>query len=881
MAGEERTEAHTNAASLECHPRSMADVIAAIEPAPDANAGADGEATVAEEANAAEEASVAGEATVAVEAVASPEASAAVEASATLEASSAVETSAAVEASPLKLVRATFAFDAGSANQMSFQVGDVIKVVEVVNADWSRAKLGDASGLIPMNRVEEYASPEATATTPEAATVAVEAIVEAGAAEAAPTGPKTVARAIHDFPGDVGELTFTTGDILEVVEEYTEDWWRGRVLSGTVPGGAELGLFPSNRVALANWDAVQQEIEAAAAAAAADAAAAAQALAEEPVDVTGEELCELCTASHIASHRCIPCGQYMCQPACDIHRVSIATSSHKMMTVQEFKTLAGHKLKEMTEKPCCAHHPEPVDNQSNELTLFCTTCTSAICSSCLLDRHPYPDHEVVPLAHGMDVGREAVAGILTGAARHSENIAEAIFEVSKMKVSLNKQHAEGYKSVQAAFATLREAVEKQEAAMLGKLQEVCDGVTEPLVVQMSTLEENKAKLDQHCAIVQEALNNGTDAQIMRHKPQLETELLKHQQAVLVPRGTNHLWINTYATPVVSAMNKIGTALFPNVDATKCTALGEGLTGQQGVGVEATFEVVLNDGAGARAKLPADASDRSVFVSVEMYPEGGGAKEGGGRTPRLPASTPPVIGTTVDNGESTFTCSYFPVDDATHTIRVLVLGVEICGSPWTVKPKLQLRSRRKIELRYSHPFDKNGAMYFFGTKGGTQEYQNPHEIGEVKVSALNPDSGITYYSPHRFVQHKHDGCRNHTNKVASCWMKVVLPPGAWLDVNFYCLRHDANSHHVLRNWALQGSVDGNSWFTLRHHFNDTAMKDEKFSVGAWSVEKSSSSQAYAQFRIIQTGANSSGVERLMCAGMELYGTLVALAPGSKK
>ena len=113
------------------------------------------------------------------------------------------------------------------------------------------------------------------------------------------------------------------------------------------------------------------------------------------------------------------------------------------------------------------------------------------------------------------------------------------------------------------------------------------------------------------------------------------------------------------------------------------------------------------------------------------------------------------------------------------------------------------------------------------------------------------------------------------------MKVVLPPGAWLDVNFYCLRHDANSHHVLRNWALQGSVDGNSWFTLRHHFNDTAMKDEKFSVGAWSVEKSSSSQAYAQFRIIQTGANSSGVERLMCAGMELYGTLVALAPGSKK
>ena len=47
-------------------------------------------------------------------------------------------------------------------------------------------------------------------------------------------------------------------------------------------------------------------------------------------------------------------------------------------------------------------------------------------------------------------------------------------------------------------------------------------------------------------------------------------------------------------------------------------------------------------------------------------------------------------------------------------------------------------------------------------------------------------------------------------------------------------------------------------------------DEEFSVAAWPVGQRAG--FFRHFRIFQTGPNSSGTIHLMCAGIELYGTL---------
>jgi hypothetical protein len=103
------------------------------------------------------------------------------------------------------------------------------------------------------------------------------------------------------------------------------------------------------------------------------------------------------------------------------------------------------------------------------------------------------------------------------------------------------------------------------------------------------------------------------------------------------------------------------------------------------------------------------------------------------------------------------------------------------------------------------------------------------------------------------------------------MAVDLGENRSLCVNHYCLRTDQYPHHKLRHWQLQGSADGSTWETLREHTNDSTLSDTPMSTAAWEVE--AGGRAFRHFRVLQTGQNSAGKHYLMCAGIELYGTLV--------
>jgi hypothetical protein len=141
------------------------------------------------------------------------------------------------------------------------------------------------------------------------------------------------------------------------------------------------------------------------------------------------------------------------------------------------------------------------------------------------------------------------------------------------------------------------------------------------------------------------------------------------------------------------------------------------------------------------------------------------------------------------------------------------------------------------------------------------------------------------APLRFVQHRHDGKYNFTNDTPGSWMSVDLGAGRRLAPDHYCLRSDgthSGSDYKPRRWRLEGSDDGGHWATLRTHDNDAALAQAPFSEAAWPVQAqeavkgqgggSGRPTSYRHFRILQTGANSSNSHHLMCAGIELYGTL---------
>jgi hypothetical protein len=170
----------------------------------------------------------------------------------------------------------------------------------------------------------------------------------------------------------------------------------------------------------------------------------------------------------------------------------------------------------------------------------------------------------------------------------------------------------------------------------------------------------------------------------------------------------------------------------------------------------------------------------------------------------------------------------------------------------------------VSCVYEKEFDENGVLYYIGTNGKTEAYQNPHTSGKVVASMSSVVGG--FGSPDRFVAHRvvQGNQYNHTDNYPNSWMSVDLGVNRKVLVTGYCLRNDGNTGHALRNWSLQGkSGDGDEWVELKRHDNDASLATTNFSVAYWPlVGENVTKTAYRQFRIIQHGRNACGNDYLV-------------------
>lgn len=144
-------------------------------------------------------------------------------------------------------------------------------------------------------------------------------------------------------------------------------------------------------------------------------------------------------------------------------------------------------------------------------------------------------------------------------------------------------------------------------------------------------------------------------------------------------------------------------------------------------------------------------------------------------------------------------------------------------PETLPIRMTPRETIGIEFRYHSDFDQNGILYYIGTNGNTESFDNPSLSGRVKMTSSSIEKGQP-----SFITDYREPRECWTRDVPASWFQLDLGPTRKLVPKFYTLRHGGNyKADSLRNWDFQGSMDGKSWVNLRSRISFTpALRRQK-------------------------------------------------------
>ena len=169
------------------------------------------------------------------------------------------------------------------------------------------------------------------------------------------------------------------------------------------------------------------------------------------------------------------------------------------------------------------------------------------------------------------------------------------------------------------------------------------------------------------------------------------------------------------------------------------------------------------------------------------------------------------------------------------------------------------------------FDKRGVVYALEHKSGGA---NSSQTGITVTKSNETGDAAKIILKNQLPK----GVVSATKAKKKSWWCVDLTENYALCLTHYTLRHGQEQKaSFLRNWRLEGSVDGSKWTVLKNHKNDHGLEEHKSSgtycTCTWAID--GELKAFRYFRIVQTGKNSSWRFGIFLSGIELYGVLVQL------
>ncbi|TRY95322.1 hypothetical protein DNTS_021508 [Danionella cerebrum] len=187
----------------------------------------------------------------------------------------------------------------------------------------------------------------------------------------------------------------------------------------------------------------------------------------------------------------------------------------------------------------------------NVMAFYCPPCETAMCEECAGGEHA--EHATVPLKDVLE--------------QHKATLQEQLDTILQQ---LNNQKSSIEEMIHSTFEELKKSMNVRKSVLLMEL--------EVLQEQLECLLRAQDGIHSSCRFTQEALNHGSEAEVLLVKKQMSERLeeLTNQELQLQPEENNHLDFLIETEGLHKSIHNLGAIISTNAVATETVATGEGL-----------------------------------------------------------------------------------------------------------------------------------------------------------------------------------------------------------------------------------------------------------------------------------------------------------------
>ncbi|XP_077997861.1 E3 ubiquitin-protein ligase TRIM45-like [Glandiceps talaboti] len=190
-------------------------------------------------------------------------------------------------------------------------------------------------------------------------------------------------------------------------------------------------------------------------------------------------VCELCEDKAI-KHVCIDCQQYCCDTCARSHKKNKASSSHRVLTTDEYRQMKSTNPLTVQPVSYCKVHP------TSQTKFYCDTCQTPVCSDCTVLKHTRSKHRLRDL---------------------QDATSEYTDQLSEMMKKLKIKAKEAEKNRNAAEESLKK-LKKELAGKTREEQRQSEHQTKNLQCQLDDLEFTYNDIVSMCSYVETLIQSG-------------------------------------------------------------------------------------------------------------------------------------------------------------------------------------------------------------------------------------------------------------------------------------------------------------------------------------------------------------------------------------